>query len=101
MTKPMWVALVGAVAIVGVVTIPALCQQGGPLGGDAEMLAAAGAMPGGMGGPPPMMRPPSATLMAADGVVYVACEGKLTAYEAKTLRKLAETTYWEPVRWAQ
>jgi hypothetical protein len=28
--------------------------------------------------------------------VYVACDGKLTAYEAKTLKKLGEATFWKP-----
>lgn len=39
---------------------------------------------------------PPATVIVQDGVVYVACNGKLTAYEAKTLAVLAEVTYWTP-----
>jgi hypothetical protein len=35
-------------------------------------------------------------MLAADGVLYVACDGKLTAFEAKTLKKLTEATYAEP-----
>jgi hypothetical protein len=50
-----------------------------------------------MMGPMPMMPPPTPTpvVVLGDGVVYVACDGKLIAFEAKTLRKLAEATYWE------
>ena len=60
-----------------------------------------GGFPGGPmpGGPPPMMgpmgAPPSPVVVIGDGVVYVAFDGKITAFEAKTLRKLAEATYWE------
>jgi outer membrane protein assembly factor BamB len=53
------------------------------------------------GGPMPMMGPmgpppaPVPVVVVGDGVVYVACDGKLTAFEAKTLKKLGEATYWE------
>ena len=32
----------------------------------------------------------------ADGVVYVACQGTLTAYEAQTLKQLGQATFWTP-----
>jgi len=35
-------------------------------------------------------------MMIVDGVLYIAYDGKVTAFEAKTLTKLAEATYWEP-----
>jgi len=60
-----------------------------------------GGFPGGPmpGGPPPMMgpmgAPPSPVVVLGDGVVYVAFDGKITAFEAKTLKKLAEAIYWE------
>jgi hypothetical protein len=64
------------------------------------------AQPGAGGGQPPgggfagMMGPgwppvPTPVVVVSDGVVYVACDGKLIAYEAKTLKLLAEATYWE------
>jgi outer membrane protein assembly factor BamB len=43
----------------------------------------------------PMGAPPSPVVVIGDGVVYVAFDGKITAFEAKTLKKLAEATYWE------
>jgi len=74
-------------------------QPGPPQGG--------GGFPGGpmMFGPPMgfQMPAPMAVVVVADGVVYVACDGKLTAYEAKTLKPLGEATYWErpePEEWA-
>ena len=33
-------------------------------------------------------------MMVVDGVVYVACNGVLTAYEAKTLKQLGQATFW-------
>jgi len=33
-------------------------------------------------------------MLVADGVVYVACDGRLMAFEAKTLKKLGEAIYW-------
>jgi hypothetical protein len=62
------------------------------------------AQPGAAGGPPGggfgMMGPgwppvPTPVLVVSDGVVYVACDGKLMAFEAKTLKPLGEATYWE------
>jgi len=53
------------------------------------------------GGPPMMpmmgfmMPAPVPVVVVGDGVVYVACDGKLTSFDAKTLEKLAEATYWE------
>jgi hypothetical protein len=68
---------------------------------------AGGAMFGGpmMFGPPGgfQMPAPMPVVVTDDGVVYVACDGKLTAYEAKTLKVLGEAVYWErpePQEWA-
>jgi len=47
----------------------------------------------GFGPPPPPT--PTPVVVLGDGVVYVACDGKLMAFEAKTLKKLGEATYWE------
>lgn len=41
-------------------------------------------------------RAPVAVVVVADGVVYVACDGRLTAFDAKTLKKLGQATYWRP-----
>jgi hypothetical protein len=64
----------------------------------AQPGAGGAPQPGGFGGM--MMGPgwppaPTPVVVAADGVVYVACEGKLIAYEGKTLQPLAQATYWE------
>jgi outer membrane protein assembly factor BamB len=37
---------------------------------------------------------PTPVVVVADGVVYVACDGVLTAFEAKTLKPLGSATYW-------
>ena len=109
---------VGLVVIAAMVlAVPGGCQQGprerplpggpmmggpgpGPFGPGAPGPGQFG--PGGPGGlpagPPPPMQPgggPAVTVVVAEGVVYVACDGKLIAYEANTLRKLGEATYWE------
>ena len=80
---------------VGVALLPALSQQEGP-----PFNGQAGQGGPGMGGPGGMMgRGPGqqggaqAAMVVADGVVYVAAEGKVFAFEAKTLKKLAEVTY--------
>jgi len=52
----------------------------------------------GVGGPGfgmPAMAP-TVQMVVADGVLYVACEGQVMAFDAKTLEKLAEATYWHP-----
>jgi hypothetical protein len=71
---------------------PAFSQQeGGP-----PMPPGGPGMGGGpMGGPPGPPPAPPVQMLAADGALYVACDGKVTAYEAKTLKKLAEATYSE------
>ena len=78
---------------VGVALLPALSQQEGPpFNGQAGQ--GGGMMGGPMGmppGPPPGMTP--AAMVVADGTVYVAAEGKVFAFEAKSLKKLAEVTY--------
>jgi hypothetical protein len=47
-------------------------------------------------GGPLAVAPASPTVVVADGVVYVAGAGKIVAFEAKTLRKLATAVYEEP-----
>jgi len=88
--------VVTAVLILAALTaVPAFCQPGqggGQRGGRGQM---------GPGGPPGMGMqmqlppPPQTTMVVADGVLYIACDGKVTAFEAKTLNKLAEATYLE------
>ena len=79
----------------GVALLPALSQdEGPPFPGPPGQGG-----PGGPGGPMmmfPPMGPPGGgqvAMVVADGVVYVAAEGKVFAFEAKTLKKLAEATY--------
>jgi len=57
---------------------------GGPFGG------------GGFGGMMMAGWPPAPTpvVLVDDGVVYVACDGVLTAFEAKTLKPLGSAVYW-------
>ncbi|MBM3471860.1 MAG: hypothetical protein FJX75_01140 [Armatimonadetes bacterium] len=94
-------ALVLAVGLLVVAVWHVAAQQ--PQGGPPQGGFPGGPMMGGpgpmMGGPPPMMgpmgAPPSPVVVLGDGVVYVAFDGKITAFEAKTLKKLAEATYWE------
>ena len=78
MTTKLWIT-VGLLCLVcvtaGIALLPALGQaDGGPMG-----------------------PPPSATvqMIAADGVIYAACDGKVIALEAKTLKQLAEATVSE------
>jgi len=86
MTRLAWITLGAIVLVVAVAVAPAFSQQG-----DQQGPPPLGMGPGGpMGGPPPAAQ---AVVVVADGVVYVAAEGKIIAYEAKTLRKLAEATY--------
>ena len=77
---------------VGIALLPALSQQAGPpFNGQAGQ---GGPGMGGFGpppGPPPGMAP--VAMAVADGTVYVAAEGKVFAFEAKSLKKLAEVTY--------
>ncbi len=80
-------ALVICVVAVAAILVPALCQPGGGPPGQGG---------GGnfdMGGPPPPPMMGAAAVAVGDGVVYVASDGKLTAFEAKTLKKLTEATY--------
>lgn len=58
---------------------------------------APGGPPGGFGG---MMGPgwqlvPQAVVVVGEGLVYVACDGTLTAYDAKTLQIASQTRYWQ------
>ncbi len=81
-----------AVAFMLVLTVAAVLQA------VAQPGAQFGAFDGGMGGPP--MGPPpgggsAPAVVAYDGEIYVAYEGTLTAFEAKTLEQVAQATYWE------
>ena len=90
MTRRQWTKALVVLCALMVLAWPAMAQPGPPPGG-----------PGGFGGPgmmmpmPPMPMSPPVTMMIADGVVYVACNGVLTAYEAKTLKQLGQATYWQ------
>ena len=99
-------ALIMALGLV-VLALPAMAQQGpqpgpqpGGFGGPG--MGGPGMGPGMMGpgmmGPmgPPMPMSPPVTMMVVDGVVYIACNGTLTAYKAKTLKLLGQATYWTP-----
>ena len=97
------------IGLICLVAIPGVCQPpgegagpmmpGGPAG-DMGMGGMMGPMAGMMGPMMGMMRPqptpPAPVMMISDGVVYIAFNGKLTAFDAKTLQKIAEATYWEP-----
>lgn len=56
---------------------------------------APGGQAGGQGMGQRMPPPPSVAMTASDGTVYVAVDGKLIAFEAKTLKKLAEVQFGE------
>jgi len=86
-------AMVAAGVILALIVLAALhvLAQPGPGGGPGGGF--------GGGGFPGMMMPgwppaPTPVVVAADGVVYVACDGVLTAFEAKTLKPLGSVTYW-------
>jgi hypothetical protein len=84
-------ALVVVLVLVGV--IHALAQPG-----PGGMPPGGGPPGGGFGGM--MMMPgwppaPQAVVVVQDGVVYVACDGVLNAFEAKTLKPLGQAVYWE------
>ena len=75
---------------------------GPPPGGDQQMGAGnpmAGLMALGLlgelfgGG-----QQPQPVMLVADGIIYVACDGTLTAFDAKTLEKIASAVYWERPR---
>ena len=77
----------------------------GPMGMPGPGMQPGMGMPGGMGmgmgmmGMPMMQPAPAAPLMMiVDGVVYIAYDGTVTAFEAKTLNKLGEGTYGPPAR---
>ena len=91
MKKTVWFTTAAVLVVALALAIPALCQPGGPGGPGGPMMGGPGGPGGGPMGPPPG---PQVTLLAADGAIYLACDGKLFAYEAKTLKKLAEATFW-------
>jgi len=84
-------ALVMALGLIVVAVWHVAAQPPGPPQGGMP-----GPFPGGM---PPMMGPmgppPTPVVVLGDGVVYVAFDGKITAFQARTLEKIAEATYWE------
>jgi hypothetical protein len=102
-------ALVAALVLTPALMLQAVAQPGpgggppgGPGGPPPGMMGPGGPGMGpgmmGSGGPGMMMPPPpmpTPVVVIGDGVVYVACDGKLMAFEAKTLRKLGEAIYWE------
>lgn len=102
MKKTLWFAVAVLLVAGMLMALPALSQQGPPQGGPGfgpPMMGGPGMGGPMMGGPP---GGPQATMIVADGVLYVACDGKVIAFEAKTLKKLAEATYWTaPKRPAQ
>ena len=72
--------------------------MGGPpmgpgMGGGMMGMGGPGMGGGMMGGMGAMHAP---VMMVVDGIVYIAYGGKLTAFDAKTLDKIAEATYQEP-----
>jgi hypothetical protein len=100
--RNMSLILVVAVIVFGLSAMPALAQDGPPPpppgGGPGGPPMMGPGMPGMgmmMGMPPFMQGAPQVTMMIVDGVVYLACDGKLTAYDYKTLKVLAQVTYWE------
>ena len=54
-----------------------------------------GGMGMGMGMMPGWPPAPTPVMTVADGILYLACDGKLTAYDAKTLEVLGEAIYWQ------
>ena len=74
-----------AVALVIITAVAVLAQP------DPGTLPAAPG-PWMMAGWPPA---PATVVVVADGIVYVACDGTLTALDAKTLKKVGEAVYWE------
>jgi hypothetical protein len=97
-------------------------QQGQQMGQPGQMMGQPGQMPGmgmgmpgqGMGMPgqgmgmmpfgmnPMMMggmgRTPAAVppvMLINDGIIYIAYDGKLSAFDAKTLERIGEAIYWE------
>jgi len=100
MKKTMWFAVAVLLVAALLMALPALSQQGPPPGGQGLGPPMMGGP--GLGGPMGSPLGPPATMLVSDGVLYVACDGKLFAFEAKTLKKLAEATYWTaPKRPAQ
>jgi len=92
--------------LLAVCVLLAVGEAGRGSGGQAQtrgkgMARAAGAgMPSGIPGSggmdvPPAISPglPPASVAAADGVVYVVSEGRLIAFDAKTLERIGETSY--------
>jgi hypothetical protein len=85
---------VTAVVVVGILVVAVLHAVAQPGVGPDDQGGIMG--PGGPGmGPMGPPGGPTPVVLVSDGVVYVACDGKLMAFEARTLRKLSEATYWE------
>jgi hypothetical protein len=59
--------------------------MGGPDGGSG----------GRMGMSTQATQAPTPVMLVAEGVLYIACDGKVTAFDAKTLKKIGDAMYWE------
>lgn len=93
---------VAILLLLAAMAVPGFCQQPGPPGGQPGFGPPMGPMPGmfmmgpGMGMMGQGPGAPTVTMLVVEGVLYLACDGKLTAYDAKTLKVLAQVTYWQP-----
>lgn len=95
LTKRQWIA-VAAVVVILIVVVAALAAR--PHHAGLARFHGGMAPRGPMAGPPAPppglgpTAPAAAAVVVADGVVYVAEAGKLMAFEARTLKPLAEAT---------
>ena len=92
-SRLIWIAATLAALLI-VTAVWHVVAQPAPGGGPPGAGGPGGGFPGMMmmpGWPPA----PTPVVVVSDGVVYVACDGKLTAFEAKTLKPLGEAIYWE------
>lgn len=96
------VAACMAVVLMAAALVWALAQPGPPGMQPGQGMPQGG--PQGMGGFPGMgmgmMMPgwppaPTPVALVADGVLYILCDGKVLALDAKTLQVIAKATYWE------
>jgi len=70
--------------ILGILHVVAQPAGGGPpMAGFGDMMM--------MPGWPPA---PTAVVVASGDMVYIACDGQLTAFEGKTLSPVGTVTYW-------
>ncbi len=96
MSRPTLMRTAAVLLVLGLVTIAAWHAVAQPQGPPPQ---GGGVFPGGpmMFGPPMNIPGPAPVpvVVVGEGVVYVACDGRLMAFDAKTLQKVAEATYWE------